>query len=113
MHCWQQRKNLGPFPDSLFSLSWNGWIASEPAIAILYVLPTTPAKYLVLRGAGLHGSCNFCGNLWKKSVKRGKDVFVLIRVTAELGLDLSPSLQCPVHSLKFFFLRLSPYLLMA
>lgn len=42
--------------------------------------------------------------LWKcldKGVKRGKDVFVIIRVTAELGLDPSSSFQCPVHSLKF------------
>lgn len=34
-------------------------------------------------------------------MKRGKDVFVIIGVAAELGLDLSSSFQCPVHSLKF------------
>lgn len=31
----------------------------------------------------------------EKSVERGKGLSVLIRVTAELGLDLSASLQCP------------------
>ena len=33
-------------------------------------------------------------------MKREEDVFVFIRVIAELGLDLSSPFQCPVHSLK-------------
>lgn len=120
--CWQQGENLGPFPDSLFSLSGNQvafiyWheIECELASAILYVLPTTPPKYLVLRGAALCGSCNLCENMWRKVWKGEKMSLCLWGWQQSWDWTLSPSLQCPVRSWKLsseaeFLLAMAWYL---